>query len=47
MFFLHSAGLDDFVLSVFKAVVLVFSVSRFVVVRKAAFFPSAVSSCFL
>lgn len=39
MFFLHSTGLDDFVLSVFKAVVLVFSVSRFVVVRKAAFPP--------
>lgn len=39
MFFLPSTGLDDFVLSVFKAVVLVFSVSCFVVVRKAAFPP--------
>lgn len=34
--FLHSTVLDDFVLSMFKAVLLVFSVSCFVVVRKAS-----------
>lgn len=39
MFFLHSAGLDDFVLSVFKAVMLVFGVSLFVVVHETAFLP--------
>lgn len=39
MFFLRSTGLDDFVLSVFKAVMLVFGVSLFVVVRKTAFLP--------
>lgn len=39
MFFLRSAGLDDFVLSVFKAVMLVFGVSLFVVVHEPAFLP--------
>lgn len=39
MFFLRSIGLDDFVLSVFKAVMLVFGVSFFVVVHKTAFLP--------
>lgn len=39
MFSLPSTGLDDFVLSVFKAMMLVFGVSLFVVVHKTAFLP--------
>lgn len=39
MFSLPSTGLDDFVLSVFKAMMLIFGVSLFVVVHKTAFLP--------